>query len=279
MEGMASIASSPELSEIFREVVVEQAAVAAKRMPSEPRAVSSQTSARAFWLIRARRILTYVVLILAVACGIDLYVRSSPAAVMVASLTLIAALALISALLGEVIANAGWHKQTEFETDGVYSREYEFIPSISRFEVLLIPLFAAILAMWIAFADIYLAVGRLDSAAFSEKLSGGSATYFSIVTFATVGFGDIVPKSTLSRGLVTLEIAVSLYSVTLVLSTAISWLLSQRQRVTENAEAAMRKSIERREAILKEAGLGLYGDPALVVNEVMKRARDRGVPI
>jgi len=61
------------------------------------------------------------------------------------------------------------------------------------------------------FAVAYLFVSRLNPAAFNVgELTLFKAVYFSLVTAATVGYGDITPSSTSTRSLVILEIVASL---------------------------------------------------------------------
>jgi hypothetical protein len=70
------------------------------------------------------------------------------------------------------------------------------------------------------FAVLYSA---LPDSQFSKPLSSTVAFYFSVVTMATVGFGDIVPSGTVSRLLVTIEIAVGVFFLTTIVSTIASW--------------------------------------------------------
>jgi voltage-gated potassium channel len=57
------------------------------------------------------------------------------------------------------------------------------------------------------FAVIYRANSNFDDAAFKPALESlFTATYFSIVTIATVGYGDIVPVSTFARFIASVEI-------------------------------------------------------------------------
>jgi hypothetical protein len=58
---------------------------------------------------------------------------------------------------------------------------------------------SAIPLFLLVFAAAYLQMADVDAGAFSEPLSRSDALYFTITVFATVGFGDITPKSELAR--------------------------------------------------------------------------------
>lgn len=66
----------------------------------------------------------------------------------------------------------------------------------------------------LSFALVFLLLSLTESA-FMDSASDGpltaiSALYFSIITLATVGFGDIAPRSSLARGLVAAEVICSM---------------------------------------------------------------------
>ncbi len=57
------------------------------------------------------------------------------------------------------------------------------------------------------FAVVFRTICNFDTSAFNPTIDSlGAATYFSIVTIATVGYGDILPVSGLARLLVSIEI-------------------------------------------------------------------------
>jgi hypothetical protein len=68
------------------------------------------------------------------------------------------------------------------------------------------------------FALAYAALSRLDRHAFNVPLSIGTAFYYSITTLATVGYGDIVPRSPFARTIAVIEIFAGLLYAALVLS-------------------------------------------------------------
>lgn len=66
------------------------------------------------------------------------------------------------------------------------------------------------------YAFLYTAMSTTDPRAFSEPLSRLDALYFTTVTFATVGFGDITPVSQLARAVVTVQMIAGLGALMLV---------------------------------------------------------------
>lgn len=73
-----------------------------------------------------------------------------------------------------------------------------------------------------AFALAYMECSSVDEHAFNigKPLSVISAIYFTIVTFATVGYGDIYPTSDLTKLLVSGEILTAVFYAAFVLSVA-----------------------------------------------------------
>lgn len=57
-----------------------------------------------------------------------------------------------------------------------------------------------------SFAVVYLNISARDAAAFNEPLGRTSALYFTMVTLATIGFGDIAPRSDGARVAVMVQI-------------------------------------------------------------------------
>jgi hypothetical protein len=68
----------------------------------------------------------------------------------------------------------------------------------------------------LTFAATYVILGQIDSANWSEPLDRLDAIYFTLTVFATVGFGDIVATTTLTRALVTGQMAAGLVLVGLI---------------------------------------------------------------
>jgi voltage-gated potassium channel len=76
---------------------------------------------------------------------------------------------------------------------------------------------AAIPLFLLVFATAYLRMADADAGAFSEPLSRPDALYFTITVFSTVGFGDITPKTDLTRVATMVQMLGDLLVVGLVL--------------------------------------------------------------
>lgn len=78
--------------------------------------------------------------------------------------------------------------------------------------------------MVVVFAVIYLNLSSRDASAFSEPLGRTASLYFTMVTLATVGYGDIYPRSDVARITVMVQIvfnvAVISSTIRLILGTA-----------------------------------------------------------
>lgn len=63
----------------------------------------------------------------------------------------------------------------------------------------------SVVTFLLLFALLYLSLSTTDPSSFSEPLDRVDALYFTSSTFATVGFGDIVPATQLTRVLVAIQ--------------------------------------------------------------------------
>ena len=66
------------------------------------------------------------------------------------------------------------------------------------------------------FALLYASISVTDPPAFSEPLNRVDALYLTTATFATVGFGDVVPMSNLARVAVTIQMITGLGLLVLI---------------------------------------------------------------
>jgi voltage-gated potassium channel len=83
------------------------------------------------------------------------------------------------------------------------------------------------------FATIYLVIGNNRPDSFSEALDRTDALYFTVTVFATVGFGDIVPRTELARIVTTLQMVMGLILVGLlarILLSAVQLAVRRREQ-------------------------------------------------
>ena len=86
------------------------------------------------------------------------------------------------------------------------------IPELRAIEVL-----AFALALFLVlFAALYLSISGSDPNTFSEPLTRISSLYFTVVTFGTVGFGDIHPASDVGRMIASAQIILDLVFIGLI---------------------------------------------------------------
>jgi voltage-gated potassium channel len=113
--------------------------------------------------------------------------RSAPAALAVALVVGLSALVLTTSWQVHAIVRAA-------------------LPAVRATQALatVVPLFLLV------FAATYFMIGFQEPEAFSEPLTRSDALYFTITTFATVGFGDIAPRSEAVRLLVAVQVLLDL---------------------------------------------------------------------
>jgi voltage-gated potassium channel len=85
-------------------------------------------------------------------------------------------------------------------------------PTLRAIEALAV----AIPVFLLLFASTYILIANDEPAAFTEPLGKTTALYFTVTVFATVGFGDIVPKSEAARIVTTVQMLADLLVVGLV---------------------------------------------------------------
>jgi hypothetical protein len=101
------------------------------------------------------------------------------------------------------------------ETRSVLRATY---PALRAVEVIAVvfPIFV------VAFAITYLRMSQTSGQTFNEHLNHISSLYFTVVAFATVGFGDIVPKTDGARLVVMIQIISDLVFIGLVARVLLS---------------------------------------------------------
>jgi len=113
----------------------------------------------------------------------------------------------------------------------VYSRNFIFHrgrifshyedPS-ERSQWLILMFILNIIQLILIFAIWYRFITFVDPSTFSQTLSVVDSLYFSIVTFLTVGYGDIIPLTGLAKGLVIFQGILTFYTLVIVINGLIS---------------------------------------------------------
>lgn len=82
----------------------------------------------------------------------------------------------------------------------------------------IVPMMVSYCAFNYAFAVMYVFISSIDASSFSigHPLGVIEAVYFSVITSATIGYGDITPRSDTARMMVVIQVGISLlYVITL----------------------------------------------------------------
>ena len=91
----------------------------------------------------------------------------------------------------------------------------------------------------VVFAATYVTIDGQQPGAFTESLNRTDGLYFTVTTFATVGYGDISPVTELARIVVTIQMVVGIITVGLIAKVVLGAAQVARQRNT-----AARSSVE-----------------------------------
>jgi voltage-gated potassium channel len=87
------------------------------------------------------------------------------------------------------------------------------------------------------FASTYLVMAAISAGSFGQPLTHADALYFTVTVFATVGFGDIVPKTETARLVVTGQMAADLVIIGIGAKVILGAVTRGRQRQPEGAGA------------------------------------------
>lgn len=151
----------------------------------------------------------------------------------VAGLAIAGGLSLVVLLVTELFQGAGIDQEIQrTQGDRIY-KDYQFIPSLDRFLVVLGLLVLGLLSIILGFADLYTELVRQNPEHFVGLEPGFLAIYFSLVTFSTVGYGDIYPVSVVARLTVVGEIFMAMFFSLVVISSTLSWMITYRYQQQE----------------------------------------------
>lgn len=104
----------------------------------------------------------------------------------------------------------------------------EFSDDMIRGQWLLLIFSLNIIQILFVFATWYYLLNLHDNSAFTQVLNQLDSLYFSVMTFLTVGYGDIVPIDPLAKILVILQSAVTFFTLVVVINGLISMHFSKR---------------------------------------------------
>jgi voltage-gated potassium channel len=86
----------------------------------------------------------------------------------------------------------------------------------------------------VLFASAYFVIGQTNPASFTEPLTRIDAMYFTVTVFATVGFGDISPRTDSARMLVTTQMLTDLVLIGLIAKVLFGAVQHRRQALLSN---------------------------------------------
>ena len=101
-----------------------------------------------------------------------------------------------------------------FEVRGILTSDRPRLRAI-RMLAVGVPLFLVV------FAATYFTVAQDQAGSFTEELTRTDALYFTVTTFATVGYGDITAKTELARVLVMIQMIIGLLAVGVIAKVVI----------------------------------------------------------
>lgn len=148
-------------------------------------------------------------------------------------LTIIFGFLLIICLISEVFQGAGTDVEHCIKQGEKKFWEYNYIPSLNRFTYVLLLLALIFWTIILGFASFYTELLRQNPEHFFGLQDGFLAIYFSIVTFSTVGYGDIHPASFLARITAICEIFIAMFFSLVVISTTLSWVVAHKRQEHE----------------------------------------------
>lgn len=136
-----------------------------------------------------------------------------PFSTLFSSLAIIGGIVLIFALFIDT-------KQIESET-------------ISNMGVVLIICWAmSLISIMAGFASVYLELIRQSPKHFAGIIDGISAIYFSVGTFATVGFGDIYPLSSIAKFLVMIQMGIAIIVLPITIGASVAYKIKKLGKET-----------------------------------------------
>ena len=259
-DSVIDIFQSPHLVAAMLEYMRSKIDSCGFHSPSPPAQLSEAIRPAHSRIIFVRKALVFVSLIMAVICTLSLVCDRNTYMLFFGFLCVVAGASLILTVLIELHKGAGCHIERQFQRDKEYFRTYEFVSSITTLRLLFFLIAITYTSILVGYAAAYYAIATTHVGSFSSECSSLSAIYFALITFATVGYGDIVPITSIARIAVSSEIVISIYVNTILLAAIISWVTSSAVRRHEQEINARDREVQERESFIKNAKLGLYGN-------------------
>lgn len=223
------------------------------------RPLSGQRRPERQGLSLARRVSVIVVVLSVCSASVGIALQSHYVAGTAAAIGLVGSVLAGVLLISELLLGAGWHIETQYvKGKADYFRKYSFQPSLNRSREVFSTLAAIVGGVVMSYGTLYFVLADAKAIAFSRNLTFLSAVYFSLVTFATIGYGDIFPDDDFARVLVGTQIVTSLALMSVVFAVSVSWLLSRQQQLQKEREEQFATRTQLIEDAMKEAGMGLY---------------------
>jgi hypothetical protein len=261
---------SPYLGDAVKELLRRKMEAGGFQFPSHPKQLSEAIRPVRSRLVRVRIALVLVSLIMEIICAFSFLFQRNIYTLFLGFLCVAAGASLLLVVLVELHKGAGRHIERQFERDKEYFRTYEFISSINTFRSLFSIIAVSYASILVGYATAYSAITATHVGAFSSECSSLSdALYFALVTFATVGYGDITPISPIARIVVSSEIVLSICVNVVLLAAIISWVTGRAMQRHEQEINTRNREVQERESLIKELKLGLYGNKDEIIKEVM----------
>ncbi|MGC1245493.1 MAG: potassium channel family protein [Spirulinaceae cyanobacterium] len=238
-----------QLSQLLEYLLLERLENSSLTDKQEPQLIACQQSSRYSKLILSRKSLTIVAGIILLCClritFVPVFSQNSFSwpDLITSSLSIICGLTLVILIVTELIVGAGSELECELQQDGKKLFEYQFIPSINQLHFLLLFLFLGFLTVIVGFSSLYAEMFRSNPEHFWGLKDGLLSIYFSVITFSTVGYGDIHPVSLLAKTVVMAEVFIAMFFSLVALSITLSWVASHEKQKQENS---LRQRIEER---------------------------------
>ena len=116
---------------------------------------------------------------------------------------------------------------------------------VKSFRFLLLNWVLSVVCIIMGYSSLYTEIFTRSADSFVGVLGGISSIYFSVVTFATVGYGDIHPVSALARMLVVTEILIPVVLLPILIATSIYWVINKHRDLKTEIEVKPRNPYTR----------------------------------